>query len=268
MAVEVIEIKDANGVTQRVYVDKVGTDNDQVIKPGFGADDTLTLVSSTNGLPVNVVAGSASGTEYTEGATDTTITGIAILWEDTGDTLRAVSAANPLPAEIVAGAVALSGEDHIGSVGGHSPFIRGTVPTDLTPDYSIGDIVGGEIALTNAMRVLNGTGVLGSVTFADATNTKPELDLMFFESNPTATYSNNAAFPTGDADNGICLGIVTIPAADWKTFGTNAFVTVPLAGLGLYANATRTPYMVIVTRTVINFAAADDLKYAFSILQD
>jgi hypothetical protein len=39
----------------------------------------------------------ASGAEYTEGDTDTTISGVAIMWEDTSDTLRAVSAAKPLP---------------------------------------------------------------------------------------------------------------------------------------------------------------------------
>jgi hypothetical protein len=37
------------------------------------------------------------GTQYTEGDTDASITGTAIMWEDTSDTLRAVSAAKPLP---------------------------------------------------------------------------------------------------------------------------------------------------------------------------
>lgn len=45
----------------------------------------------------------AGGTEYTEGATDATITGSAILWEDTADTLRVPSAAKPLPVEIITG---------------------------------------------------------------------------------------------------------------------------------------------------------------------
>lgn len=45
-----------------------------------------------------------SGTEYTEGDVDATITGGAMLWEDTGDTLRAVSAAKPLPVAIISGA--------------------------------------------------------------------------------------------------------------------------------------------------------------------
>lgn len=43
---------------------------------------------------------SISGTEYTEADTDTTITGTAILWEDSSDTLRAVSAAKPLPVSL------------------------------------------------------------------------------------------------------------------------------------------------------------------------
>jgi hypothetical protein len=39
----------------------------------------------------------SANVEYTEGATDATITGQAFMWEDTSDTLRAVSAAKPLP---------------------------------------------------------------------------------------------------------------------------------------------------------------------------
>lgn len=40
---------------------------------------------------------SFSNVQYTEGDTDSTITGTAFLFEDSGDTLRAVSAAKPLP---------------------------------------------------------------------------------------------------------------------------------------------------------------------------
>lgn len=54
------------------------------------------LVSSTGG-------GGGAGTEYTEGDTDTTITGQAILWEDASDTLAAVSATKPLPVTVVSG---------------------------------------------------------------------------------------------------------------------------------------------------------------------
>lgn len=48
-------------------------------------------------LNVNITGGSSSGTEYTEGDVDASITGTAILWEDAANTLVAVSSAKPLP---------------------------------------------------------------------------------------------------------------------------------------------------------------------------
>ena len=46
-----------------------------------------------------------SGTQYTEAATDASITGTAILWEDAADTLRPVSSATPLPVDIAGAAL-------------------------------------------------------------------------------------------------------------------------------------------------------------------
>jgi hypothetical protein len=51
----------------------------------------------------NQVTSFGGGTQYTEGDIDASITGTAMLWEDTSDTLRAVSATKPLPVNIVAG---------------------------------------------------------------------------------------------------------------------------------------------------------------------
>lgn len=69
---------------------------------------TTTLVavdSVTNRLLVSAVitAGGSGGIQYTEADTDASITGTALLWEDTSDTLRSVSATKPLPVNIVAG---------------------------------------------------------------------------------------------------------------------------------------------------------------------
>ena len=57
---------------------------------------------------VNIVSGSSAGTEYTEGDVDATITGQAMLWEDTSDTLRAVSASKPLPVNVVSGSSSIT----------------------------------------------------------------------------------------------------------------------------------------------------------------
>lgn len=44
--------------------------------------------------------GGSAGTEYTEGETDTAITGTAVMWEDVGNTLRPISKDTPLPVTI------------------------------------------------------------------------------------------------------------------------------------------------------------------------
>lgn len=76
---------------------------------GTDVADILDLTNS-NPLTVAIVDGSGTqitsfggGTQYTEGDTDASITGTAMLWEDTSDTLRAVSSAKPLPVNVVSG---------------------------------------------------------------------------------------------------------------------------------------------------------------------
>lgn len=64
----------------------------------LGATDNAVLDAIAASLAGTLtVTGGGGGVEYTEGDTDASITGSAIMWEDTGDTLRAVSAAKPLP---------------------------------------------------------------------------------------------------------------------------------------------------------------------------
>ncbi len=55
-------------------------------------------LADSAGDPITSFGG---GSQYTEGDTDASITGTALLWEDTSDTLRAVSAAKPLPVSII-----------------------------------------------------------------------------------------------------------------------------------------------------------------------
>lgn len=77
---------------------------------GTDVADVLDLTNS-NPLTVAIVDGSGSqitsfggGTQYTEGDTDASVTGTAVMWEDSADTLRVASAAKPLPVAIISGA--------------------------------------------------------------------------------------------------------------------------------------------------------------------
>jgi len=65
------------------------------------AVSTLQAASTSNPLPVNVLAGSLSANQqYVEGATSTAPTGIVMLWKSAVSTLRATSTSDPLPITI------------------------------------------------------------------------------------------------------------------------------------------------------------------------
>lgn len=75
--------------------------------------------------------GIGGGTQYTEGATDASITGTAMLWEDTGDTLRTVSAALPLPVEVMDGSLSVAGTVTIDGTVAVDAVVPGTSATQL-----------------------------------------------------------------------------------------------------------------------------------------
>jgi uncharacterized cupin superfamily protein len=66
----------------------------------------LAAAINANEVDINIASdsvGIGGGTQYTEGTTQVSIVGTAILWEDTSDVVRAASAANPFPVEIITG---------------------------------------------------------------------------------------------------------------------------------------------------------------------
>jgi hypothetical protein len=123
--VDVLTVIPGTGATQLgKAVDSAAGATDTGVALLVIRDDTLTTLAPADGdytcLRVNsdgalhvVSTGGSAGTEYTEGATDASITGTAILWEDTSDTLRAVSAAKPLPVAVISIA---AGDNNIGNV--------------------------------------------------------------------------------------------------------------------------------------------------------
>lgn len=67
---------------------------------GEGARPVIILDANGDQVTSFSGGGGGSGTEYTEGATDATITGTAILWEDAADTLVTVNSSKPLPVSV------------------------------------------------------------------------------------------------------------------------------------------------------------------------
>jgi hypothetical protein len=167
----------------------------------------------------------------------------------------------------IAGAISLTGEDHIGEVGGSTTVIRPTI-TVTAGAYSANDVIGGEITLTNAMRVSSGTGILQSVTIQCADGEAPDITLLFFDSNPASNLADNAAFSWGAGDIARLLGKVEFDAADFATFGGDTIATKTGIGLTLAANGSADLYMYIHANGTPTFTATTDVTMAIGILQD
>jgi hypothetical protein len=87
------------------------------VQVGDGSNTaTIRNLAANDALNVALVDGAGDhitsiggGVQYTEADTDASITGTAMLWEDTSDTLRAVSAAKPLPVGDAGGSLTVDG---------------------------------------------------------------------------------------------------------------------------------------------------------------
>jgi len=118
------------------------------------------LVDTDGHLQIDVLSGGGGGTQYTEADTDASITGTAVLWEDTSDTLRTVSAAKPLPVEIIAGAgsggtAAADDADFTAGTTSGTPAqgVYESTPTSVTD----GDL--GTVGITSGRRLKTSTTI-------------------------------------------------------------------------------------------------------------
>jgi hypothetical protein len=151
------------------------TDGDNVARRGTNYGAAYTQIVSSTGSFVDTFGG---GTQYTEGDTDATITGTAMLMEGAANTLLTVpgTTADGLLVNLggnndvtVTGSVAVTNAA-LGVVGGgvEATALRVTVASDSTGVLSVDDN-GGSITVDGTVAVTNAAlGVVGSGTEATA----------------------------------------------------------------------------------------------------
>jgi hypothetical protein len=132
-------------------------------------------------IKVGIVSGGASGTQYTEGDTDASITGNAILYEGPLDTLTVPSATNPLPVEIIAGDVEgteYTEGDIDSSISGKAILFEGSGDTLKVPS-STNPLPVTEIE-NDKNQVLEAEDVLETYTFLDFGTKNERLDTIVY----------------------------------------------------------------------------------------
>lgn len=153
--------------------------------------------------------------------------------------------------------------------GGDIVFITPTITTD-TNAHTSGDLIGGKITLTNALRS-GMSGLLRGITVVDQDDQKPQCNFVFLNnaSTTTGTYTQNAAPSFTAADLGKVIARVPIVTADYVTLATGASVgqlnlSVPVVA---YTGTTDLVVLIITTSTPTFTNATTKFRVTFAFEQ-
>jgi hypothetical protein len=151
-------------------------------------------------------------------------------------------------------------------------FIK-TVTTQLTvsttPAYGAGDLVGGKVTLTDAVRISGGTGRIKSVMVSDLGKQSIGLDVIFFNSNPSGTtFTDNAALDIADADITKVIAVVSVGTTSFAALSDNSVGDAGDVDRPFTADGSADIYACIVTRGAPTYPSTSDIQLRVAIQQD
>ena len=134
--------------------------------------------------------------------------------------------------------------------------------------YAVGDNVGGKITLTSAARASGGTVRLNSIVLADHDEQEAEMDITFFNANPSgSTLTNDAATDVVDADAGKIAGTITISPAHYYDLGSCSVANIQDINMLITASGSANLYCAVTTRGTPTFTATDHVNVIINLEQ-
>jgi len=135
--------------------------------------------------------------------------------------------------------------------------------------YATGDVIGDTSPIKiEPVRGTYGTGVIHSLIVQDLSNQSGALDVVFFDSNPTATtFTDNSPLDIADADLPKVVGVVSVAAADYSAFADSVVATVRNIGLPSKSLSGNNLWVAVVSRDAKTYVA-DELSLVIGVLQD
>jgi hypothetical protein len=256
-----LDVRDLTSVSDSVAAVQSGTWSVR-LTDGTDTADVLDLASA-NPLAVAILDGSGAqitsfggGTQYTEGDTDASITGTAMLWEDTSDTMRSVSAAKPLPVNVVAGG---AGDGAI--LDGVSSSIKATVL-----DYTNANPIAVRLSDTNGDYVGAGAGTQYTEDIASASDpvgTQLIARRRDSLSTETTTDGDNTAVNSTGKGELYVKHVDTIPVTQsgtWNVTNVSGTVSLPTGASTLAEQQTQTTALQLLDDTVATDGSAAGTK--------
>jgi hypothetical protein len=236
---------------------------------------TVLNLAGEDPLAVAIVDGAGAqitsfggGTQYTEGDTDTTITGTAMLWEDTANTLRPVASGTPLPVNVVAGGAG-DGKILDGTASGQADVLDYTNsrPLAVRLTDTNGDYVGagaGTQYTVNAVAPADPVGTAGLMERDDALSALSEIEGDWTNQRSNANgalwVAGDGTFVVGDGSGALTVD-GTINAAQSGTWNiTNVSGTISLpTGAATSANQSTE---ITALQLIDNIVSAEDTASA------
>jgi len=146
---------------------------------------------------------------------------------------------------------------------------------DASPDYSSGDLVGDKIEFPGIGRASdqlaanqNTGGIIISCRVTDLADTGVQLDVMFFNADPSGTtFTDNAAFDVDDADWDKEIDTIELTRANSKNDnGMIAMGSNVVAPAFVVAAAGTSIWGAIIARGTANYASTADVNLKVGIL--
>lgn len=132
--------------------------------------------------------------------------------------------------------------------------------------------LGGVISIPGALRLVNRTGLVSSITLTDSTNGTSPIVLMFFRASVTGISDNTAITTSAASMQSNFVGFVDINKSDWVQLSatTGSVATINNVGLNIECadNVNQTLYVVAITNAAYTIPSANALKLSLSIIQD
>lgn len=159
------------------------------------------------------------------------------------------------------------GANALGNVGGL------TVMNDVTPvvqvaAYATGNLIGGKISFSTAMREDGATGILQSVTLCSKSALAVDVDLILFDSDPVGTtFTERSAIAVATTDAAKVLAAITLSTR--VTIGTPVVASRSSLNIPLKCgSASRIIYGAMIARGAFTPASTTDLTIRLGVVQD
>lgn len=153
-------------------------------------------------------------------------------------------------------------------------FTSASPTVDTGGAYASGDLIGGKLTFSNALRSNVGSGYLVSVAISDKAAQAVDLDLVIFRTDPTGTtFTDQAAFDPADADLSKVAAVINFGSSARFAYSDNGTkylgsLAIPIQALTSANAPTSTLYGALVARGAYTGASSSDITVTLGVSQD